>query len=180
MSVCTLVLLRHAKAEYKTGGLVPKGREEARGRADDFGAFDAVYSSPSPRARETAQIISGMEVHTDDRLDIMVPRHLREEVAKILMQEHWSWLRATCAVGGARGAVNQAVPHFVLALIEIAAQHPKEVVLVVAHENHLAGLLLYLEGKGFDEDAWTGRLFETTHGLVLNSMCGQLRLVCRV
>lgn len=175
-----LVVLRHGRAEYQKGDLIPEGREEARQRASAFGEFDAVYSSPSPRALHTAEIVSGTEVQTDDRLDVMVPRHLRPEVAERMQKEGWSWTRATFSLPEALDAVSRGIPLFALALVEIAADHNGQTVLVVVHENHLAGLLAYHDGEELSEESWEGREFGTTHGVVLKSTCGRLRLVCRI
>jgi probable phosphoglycerate mutase len=73
-----LVLVRHGPTEWNEDGLV-QGRSDialsAAGRAeveswrmpDDFAAFDWV-ASPLSRARETAEILYGAPVPTDDRL----------------------------------------------------------------------------------------------------------------
>ena len=73
-----LVLIRHGPTEWNEGGLV-QGRSDvalsAPGRAEverwrvpeDFSAFDWV-ASPLSRARETAEILRGAPVPTDERL----------------------------------------------------------------------------------------------------------------
>lgn len=62
MGTRTIVLLRHGHYDPDDGGrLTPIGREQARFAGIHLASFrfDAVWSSTLPRARETADIVSG-------------------------------------------------------------------------------------------------------------------------
>lgn len=144
-----LLLTRHGETDWNLEGrwqghsdrpLNERGREQARGLAQQLDAVDIVYASDLVRARETAEIVAaklGVDVHLDPRLRERAFGAWEglnaDEIEARFADAHRRW-----KAGEGFGA-DDAEPFDVFAarigafLDDVLARHPEESVLVVAH-----------------------------------------------
>jgi len=164
----TIYLTRHGETEWnlenrlqgwQDSPLTAKGRSHAEklGRRLQDIPFQAVYSSPSERAYQTAQLICdgwSTPIETDDRL-------------KEIHMGEWE--------GQTRGTIEQhdlegysafwKTPHLLLACFkDIQLKHQEETVLIVTHGIAINVLLAHFKGNGL-EQLWMSSPF--IHGTSL-------------
>jgi broad specificity phosphatase PhoE len=157
-----LYLIRHGRTAWNNDDrlqgwadepLDAVGREQARALGAGLHAvpFDAIYSSPLKRARETAESLAephALRVRLDDRLR---ERHvgawagLTLEQARALAPERFDgdWRQAGAPGGDAQPALTARV---VAALYDILAAYPDGTVAVVSHGGALSAGLAHLLG----------------------------------
>jgi broad specificity phosphatase PhoE len=155
-----LFLVRHADAipdadkaaayeEYDGHSLSTRGRAQAEAAAAYFAdlAIAAIYTSPTDRARETAQTIaarSGVPLHIDEGLrEITIgalsgtgnlAEHLNSLATIAVRDGSWASIPGTESSAAVRGRI---VP----ALDAIAARHPGERLVVVSHAGTINAAL---------------------------------------
>jgi broad specificity phosphatase PhoE len=178
--VTTLLLTRHGETDWNrdhrwqgfTGPpLNETGRRQARELAARLDRIDAIYSSDSERARETAEIVaarSGLTVTEDQRLREMnfgewegLTRHeIDERYANGFSR--WDACELAHAPGGESDA---AMADRVLeALAEIAERHDGQRVLVVTSGGPIRALQAHVAGI---DHAVSRRHFERTANCAL-------------
>ncbi|GAB6036350.1 histidine phosphatase family protein [Fundidesulfovibrio butyratiphilus] len=162
-----LALIRHGQTEWNVirriqgqhdSPLTAEGRAKLTRWAKNLSshAFEAVYSSPLGRARDTAASLAMLlglpPVRTDDRLSeqafgTWTGRLVSELDAEGVMAEQTALGWAFCPPEGeSRQEVFQrAFP----ALLDIAAAHKGGQVLVVTHQVVLRSVLYALQGRDF-------------------------------
>lgn len=157
-----LLLARHGETdwnrEHRWQGhegppLNETGRRQARELAERVDDLDAIYSSDTIRVRETAEIVAarhGLGLHMDARLREMgfgVWEGLtRAEIERLHGEDFGRWLTGglpTPAGGESDGAVAERVLE---ALLEIAARHADERVLVVTSGGPIRAALAHARG----------------------------------
>ena len=158
-----LVLARHGETDWNrthrwqghTGPrLNAKGRRQARQLASELGSIDAIYSSDSDRARETAEIVAasrGISVVTDARLREVnfgewegLTRH---EIDRDYAGAFTRWEACEPPLPAGVEPDEAMAARVLEALLEIAERHVRDRVLVVtsggpirAAEAHLRAL----------------------------------------
>ena len=157
MSAQKLVLIRHGQTEWNKAGRLhgrsdlpmnDTGIRQAQQLAAELapqGPWDAVYSSPLFRARQTAQIIANS----------MGIRALHETPE--LMEQDFGNLEGTLVAGGAdeqrqllvgTGETEEhLVGRAVNALFKICHQHPGQNVLVVSHSALICSVIAALTAE---------------------------------
>lgn len=170
---CTIYLVRHGESEANAANirgtdtpLTKKGREQAVDFAKKFkiGYFDAIFSSPLSRAKETAEIIA-----MEHKLTIATKEALKERHSGILegkkyedIQEiikKYNALRENLPyeksknVSPAEGfeTDEQLMSRFIVALREIAIAYPNKSVLVTNHWGAMRTFLVQLGYKTYNE-----------------------------
>ena len=146
----SLLLLRHAEPERgrdETSGLSPDGHADAARLASDLASepIDAVYSSPSRRAVETALPLAALL-----GLPVREVADLRErELGTERFGDFAAAVRATwddfafAHPGGESNAA--AMRRIVAAHAELLASHPEGRIVLVTHGNVLALLLRHYD-----------------------------------
>jgi alpha-ribazole phosphatase len=129
------------------------GRAQAAAVADALSgvAFDALYTSPLRRARETADLIAaphGLRVQPDDRLR---ERNVGEWVGLTLDEARVrapALFEGDWRVAGAPGGEAQAAlaARIAAALDDIVTTYPDGTVAIVSHGGSLSALLTYVLG----------------------------------
>jgi broad specificity phosphatase PhoE len=168
-----IVLVRHGRTEWNKGEIfrgtvdIPldeQGRREA-GCARDWlveETFDAAYSSPLSRAVETAEIIlepHGKAVRRHEGLTDLNygawQGKAKEEVQRVYQELYQQWRTAPHTVVFPEGEGLASVRERSLeAVLEIAASHPGQTVLLAAHRvvnKVLIAALLGLDDSHFWE-----------------------------
>jgi broad specificity phosphatase PhoE len=165
--VTTLLLARHGETDWNRDHrwqghegppLNATGRRQARDLAERVHDLDAIYSSDTIRVRETAEIVAarhGLGLHTDARLREMsfgVWEGLtRAEIERQHGEDFARWLAGGLPTP-AGGEPDDAVAERVLeALLEIAASHAGERVLVVTSGGPIRAALA--RARGLDHAA---------------------------
>ena len=157
-----LWLIRHGETDWNRDGLyqgradIPlnaTGLEQARATAQRIAAsgqrFDALYSSPLSRARQTAEETArclGLPIRFDPRLEEInqgewTGKNYTEVVAQFGDPRKADGAREsifTRAPGGE--SVAEVAERISLAAADIAAQHPGQTVLIFSHGLALATL----------------------------------------
>jgi probable phosphoglycerate mutase len=160
--VTTLLLARHGETDWNRDHrwqghegppLNETGRRQARGLAERVHDLDALYSSDTIRVRETAEIVAarhGIRLHTDARLREMAfgvwEGLTRAEIERLHGDDFARWLTGglpTPAGGEPDGAVAERV---LSALLEIAASHAHERVLVITSGGPIRAALAHARG----------------------------------
>jgi broad specificity phosphatase PhoE len=171
-----LWLVRHGESTWNSarrlqGGrdapLSPRGRIQARALAAGLASvrFDALYTSPLSRARDTAAVCGaalGLEpVALDDLREVGLGDWEGLTVETVLAQDgdrYERWLRAPVEHPPARGEAMAALAGRVRgALDRLAARHPEGSVLVVSHGGAIASALCGWLGRPLNA-IWTLRL----------------------
>jgi len=154
---CTLYLVRHGETEWNKNhvvmghmdsSLTPEGVRQVKATSEKLRhiKFDAIFSSDSPRAQRTAEIIK-----LDQELAIQTSKllrerkyghfegkssaefheavkHLIEEKEKLTEQEQWKF-----SFGKDMESDGELADRFIIQLREIAASYPNKTVLVATH-----------------------------------------------
>jgi len=166
----TLVLVRHGESEWNaknvwTGltdiGLTQKGRDEAAKAADAVKdiSFDAAFTSPLSRAKETLKIMrNNVPVHESAALNerdygIYTGKN-KLEIKKELGDENFLKLRRGWDYPIPQGeslkqVYARVIPYYEKEILPLLIMGKK--VLVVAHGNSLRALIKYLDTVS-DED----------------------------
>lgn len=145
-------MLRHGETLWNREGkmqgqadveLSEHGREQARSAADELAqyAFDAVWSSPLSRALETARTVAsaqGLDVHVDARLGEINMGSWAGKTWAEVTKAHPEWVERLRAGEDFRRSesgetAEEMARRGLLALHDIAAQHPDQTVLVATH-----------------------------------------------
>ena len=163
---CTIYIVRHGQSEANDPdrygldtNLTEKGKQQAKAIAQRLKHhhFDAIYSSPLIRAKETAETIAAehnLAVVTKEKLKerysgVIEGRKVAEvdeELRDVLKQRHElpyeQWKKITIAEG--RETDEQIMGRFITALREIAVDHPNQTVLIGSHKGLMRTLLVHL------------------------------------
>lgn len=165
---CTLYIIRHGQTEWNVAGrlqghadspLTEEGVKQAETRAEELKhiSFDAIFSSDSPRAHRTAEIIK-----LDRELVVQTSQLLREmnfgsfegkkiaefrealkdkmaELERLTDHEKWDF-----ALSEEIETEEAVISRLLTYLREIALAYPNKTVLVVTHGAGLRTLLLKL------------------------------------
>jgi broad specificity phosphatase PhoE len=160
--VTTILLARHGETDWNrdhlwqghTGpSLNDTGRRQATRLAAQIEAIDAVYSSDTMRAHETALILAqrhGLDVATDPRLR-EVNFGLWEGLTRAQINDRFGgafarWLSGEGSTPDG-GESDEAMAERVLAaLSDIAARHPERRVLVVTSGGPIRAVEAHLRG----------------------------------
>jgi 2,3-bisphosphoglycerate-dependent phosphoglycerate mutase len=166
--VTELLLVRHGETdwnrEHRFQGqadppLNDAGREQARELADRLSGEDiaAIYTSDLLRARETAEILAAAL-----NADVVALRELREIDVGSWQGLTWPEIEERLPDGAARWhqdghgwdsgeTYEQLGARIVAALGEIASNHPRQRVLVVAHGGTVRATRAFVEGVSVAE-----------------------------
>jgi broad specificity phosphatase PhoE len=154
---CTLYIVRHGETEWNKNGtvmgqmdspLTPEGVEQVKATAEALKHvhFDAIFSSDSPRAQRTAEII-----RLDRKLAVQTSKllrerkyghfeggsaakyhtaiqHLLEEKERLAEKEKWKFRLSEDIESD-----EELAERFLVQLREIAAAYPGKTVLVTTH-----------------------------------------------
>jgi broad specificity phosphatase PhoE len=194
--VTTILLARHGESDWNRARrwqghadrpLTDRGRQQARdlaGRLADT-ELDAIYSSDLRRARETAETVA-----TAQGLDVTPLRDLREVdvgswsgLTRSDAEQRFPEAYARWLVGGEGWddgeTYDQLSQRVVRAIAEIAAAHPDERVLVVAH----GGTIRTVHAAALGVDVHTYRRIQRVEpNATLSAVCvenGTLTELCR-
>jgi broad specificity phosphatase PhoE len=154
---CTLYLVRHGETEWNKNHtimgqmdspLTPEGVGQVQATAETLKHihFDAIFSSDSPRAQQTAQIIKldrQLAIQTSKLLRERnfghyeggpaadyheAVKHLLEEKERLTEQEQWKF-----KFGEDMESDAELADRFIVQLREIAVAYPNKTVLVTTH-----------------------------------------------
>ena len=191
----TILLARHGESDWNAERrwqghadrpLSERGRAQAQALAERLGhiALDAVYSSDLERAFDTASAVAGRQA-----LDVVRLRDLREvdvgswsgltrdEAAKRFPEAFERWQRGE--TGWDDGETYEAMSLRVVdAIRRIAAAHPGETALVVAHGGPIRAI--HAKALGIDVHAYR-RIRPVEPNARLSGVCvedGELTEVC--
>ncbi|MGH3666060.1 MAG: histidine phosphatase family protein [Egibacteraceae bacterium] len=162
----TLVLVRHgttATTGKRLGGrtdasLDDKGREQAEAVAERLAdvPLKAVYASPLPRTRETAEIVARphrLKVRDDGGLlEVEYGRWTDRPLKPLLRTKLWPVIQLRPSLAGfpsgetIRGAQLRAVD----ALEAIVTRHPRHAVAVVSHADVIKAVVSFYLGQPLD------------------------------
>ena len=192
----TILLARHGESDWNRAKrwqghadrpLTERGREQAHALADRLAAteLDAVYSSDLERARETAEIVArsqGLDVHVLPELrevDVGSWSGLtRAEAERRFPDAFRRW--AAGGEGWDDGETYEQLSERVLRAIRtIAADHPGERVLVVAHGGTIRAV--HAAALGVDVHTYR-RIRRVEPNATLSAVCvegGELTELCR-
>jgi broad specificity phosphatase PhoE len=194
--VTTILLARHGESDWNHAmrwqghadrPLTDRGRAQARELADRLAdtALDAVYSSDLQRARETAEIVA--DAHG---LEVTALRDLREVdvgswsgLTRSDAEQRFPEAYARWLVGGEGWddgeTYEQLSERVIRAIASIAAAHPDERVLVVAH----GGTIRTVHAAALGVDVHTYRRIQRVEpNATLSAVCvedGALTELCR-
>ncbi|HZP73212.1 MAG TPA: histidine phosphatase family protein [Gaiellaceae bacterium] len=164
----TLLLVRHGETDWNSERrwqghadepLNETGRAQAREVADELAdrSIDAVYSSDLSRARETAEIIAarlGLSVTTDARLrEVDVgdwSGRLWSEIEQSDPLALERWHGGLKAWNGGE-SYEEMGARVVAAVVELAARHQGETVLVVSHGGSMRACRASAAGLAYHE-----------------------------
>ncbi|TML46227.1 MAG: histidine phosphatase family protein [Actinobacteria bacterium] len=164
-AVATLLLVRHGETDWNrdhrwqgfTGpSLNDLGRRQARDLAATIDHVDAIYSSDTERAYETALILAerhGLDVQTDDRLR-EVNFGLWEGLTRSQINERFSggfarWLSGESSTPNGGESDEAMAARVLAALSDIANRHgDDERVLVVTSGGPIRAAQAHLKGVG--------------------------------
>jgi broad specificity phosphatase PhoE len=163
---CTIYIVRHGQSEGNTPdvygldtNLTELGKQQAKDIAQKLKThhFDAIYSSPLVRAKETAETIAAehnLAVVTKEALKerysgVIEGRKVAEvdeELGDLLAKRHElpyeQWKKMTIAQG--RETDEQIMGRFITAIREIAVAHPNQTVLIGSHKGLMRTFLVHL------------------------------------
>lgn len=186
---CTLYIVRHGQSEANAQGrygmdsdLTEKGREQAKETAEKFKDvhFDAVFSSPLKRAKDTAAIIAkehNLAVNTREALrerkegaiDGRLYEEMREELKDLYEMRYTvpyeKWKTVQLAEGYETD--EEMMGRFITELREIAVAYPGKTILIGSHVGLMKTLLIHL-GQG-THNMYKGQAFKNTGYIVLKS-----------
>jgi broad specificity phosphatase PhoE len=171
--VTTLLLARHGETDWNSERrwqghadqpLNERGREQARALAAELAArpLDAIYSSDLLRARETAEIVAsalGLEVRVEPGLrEVDVGSWSGLSHAEIETTDPEGFRRwQEGGKGWEHGeSYDEMGTRVVAAVIEIAAAHPDETVLVVTHGGSIRACRAAAAGLGYSRSRVAG------------------------
>lgn len=164
----TLLLIRHAMNDWVSGRLAgwtpgvhlnEEGRKQAQALGERLATLPiaALYSSPLERAIETAQAIAAPHTH----LQVQIVEGVGEvrygeweggELKELSQHELWPGVQfypsGTRFPGGE--TLGEVQMRAVAALDTLRAQHPKELIAVVAHADLLKLVIAYYIGMHID------------------------------
>jgi broad specificity phosphatase PhoE len=164
--LCTIYIVRHGQSEANVQDrygmdtpLTDTGREQARLVRDVFAGihFDAVFSSPLVRARETAEIIARerkLEILTREalrerfygKIEGRLGREIKKEFAEIHTLREKSayedWKQVKMVEG--YESDEEIMSRFITALREIAVAYSGKTVLVTNHVSMMKTFLIHL------------------------------------
>lgn len=172
---CTLYLVRHGETEWNKNRIVMGQMDspltvEGKQQAHDTAAalkdvhFDAIFSSDSPRAQRTAEIIKldrQLAIQTSKLLRernfghfeggssaayYEAIKHLLDEKEKLSEKEQWPF-----SFGEDMESDEQLVTRFITQLREIAVSHIGKTVLVATHGGCIRTFLLRVGWAKFGE-----------------------------
>jgi alpha-ribazole phosphatase/probable phosphoglycerate mutase len=194
--VTTILLARHGESDWNRAKrwqghadrpLTERGRQQARALAERLSetALDAVCSSDLRRARETAEIVArrqGIKVHVlADLREVDVGSWsglTRAEAEKRFPEAFRRWKAG--GEGWTDGETyEQLTQRVVRAIRRIAAEHPHERVLVVAHGGTIRAV--HAAALGIDVHAYR-RIRRVEPNATLSAVCvenGELTELCR-
>lgn len=174
-----LYLTRHGQTEWNLEArfqghmgspLTEKGINDAKNlsnRLEDV-EFQAIYSSPQPRAYDTAKIIKGdrnIEIKTDDRLKEMNFGEWEGVKGEEIKKKHFKMFdnlwNDPIEYTPESGESYQAVYDRVIPVIEEIKNKYDGKVLIVAHGIVLAIIMMYVEGRTINE-LWREKVLPNT------------------
>lgn len=184
---CTFYIVRHgqsvANAEGRYGmdsDLTKLGKKQAKESAEKFKDvhFDAAFSSPLKRAKETAETIAkehNLEVNTREALrerkegviDGRLYEEMREELKELydlrysVPYEQWK----TVQMAEGYETDEELMIRFIAELREIAIAYPGKTVLIGSHVGLMKTLLIHL-GHG-THNKFRGQAFKNTGYIVI-------------
>jgi probable phosphoglycerate mutase len=190
-----LYLTRHGETEwnvqkraqgFQDSPLTPRGLEQARLLSERLGSvrFDAIFTSPLPRAYRTAQIIAGRHgrlLHSDDRIREI---YLGEwegmtfrEISALYPQENqyfWSAPDLYIPISGESfDDLRRRIESFIR---DILKSYPSGRVLVVSHAVAVMTMIAFFNGtplSGF----WDAKFIDSTSLTIIESNGNGGRLV---
>ena len=159
-----LLLIRHAQARnaagtnYDDASLSPLGRAQAAavGRAVADRRPDALYTSPAPRAAETAASIAaavGLAADADERLGEYLLGSVGAGLTAKQLHDRSDHLRVwqpDDQVAPDGESLRQFAARVAAALEEIVARHLSRTVVIVAHAGSIDAALRWVIGMGLD------------------------------
>lgn len=186
---CIIYVVRHGQSIANSEGrygmdtdLTDHGRAQAREVADKFKDvhFDAAFSSPLKRAKETAEIIAAehdLAVNTKEalreRFEGAIDGRLYEEMRHELKDlydlrysvpyEQWK----TVQLAEGYETDEEIMGRFITELREIAIAYPGKTVLIGSHVGLMKTLLIHL-GHG-THNTLRGNAFKNTGYMILKS-----------
>jgi broad specificity phosphatase PhoE len=186
---CIIYLVRHGESEANVADirgsntkLTEKGKAQAKAFAEKHKGvnFDAIFSSPLIRTKETAEIIAEerkLEVLTREALrerfsgdfDGKQYESIKHELMKYnKLREKLSYEQAK-SLAPAEGfeSDEQIMSRFITALREIAIAYPKQTVLVASHWGLMRTFLVHFGYKSFKDLA--GFKFTNTASIILKT-----------
>ncbi|GGG69668.1 histidine phosphatase family protein [Paenibacillus radicis (ex Gao et al. 2016)] len=166
MTATTIYFVRHGQTQWnleqKMQGhmdspLTPEGRRQAARLGDrlQMVKFDAIYSSPSPRALTTAQIISGSTADNIMKLDELKEIHMgvwEGQSAPAIQNEHsgeWEHFFKAPHLYRPTGqgeTFSELLDRTITAVEKILQDCKGETVLVVSHRMTLKTLMNHYSG----------------------------------
>jgi broad specificity phosphatase PhoE len=171
---CTLYIIRHGQSQANyphdlyglDKSLTEKGREQAKNAAEIFKKlqFDAIFSSPLARAKETAEIIA-----TEHKLAILTKemlrdrrfgeiegrktKEVREELEELFNQRnklpYKKWKTTRFAKGYETD--EEMISRFITALREISIAYTGKTVLIASHVSLIRTFLIHLGLKKYKD-----------------------------
>jgi broad specificity phosphatase PhoE len=170
-----LLLVRHGETDWNLGNRFqghadPPLNETGRTQARELAAalvdrsFDAVFTSPLRRARESAEIIAashGLQpIPVEDLREVDVGEWqglTREEVARRFPGQYRRW--AAFGQGWDNGETYEEMGRRVVAtLLELAREHEGETLLVVTHGGPIRAALASASGISHAEARRNGQV----------------------
>lgn len=161
-----LFLIRHGSTSatgvrlsgWQAVGLSDEGREQAARLAERFTdvPLDAVYSSPIPRALETAKPLAAakrLRIRSRDALGEVRYGDWEGRPLKVLAKtRHWRTVLAHPSSARFPGgeALRETASRAVAAAEEIVAEHPRGAAAVVSHADPIKMILAYYAGVPLD------------------------------
>lgn len=161
-----LYITRHGETEWNVqkrmqgwqdSSLTEKGKENATrlGKSLQNIKFDAVYASTSPRAVDTAKLITGEQNVTIVTNDQLREIHMgewegktHEEIKQMYPEQHhhfWGDTERYEPIGGE--TFDELMQRVISMFNMIVSKHESGNVLIVTHTVFLKGLLLLVKGK---------------------------------
>lgn len=175
-----LYITRHGQTEWNLAGkmqgwadspLTAKGREDAKLLSKHLidVKFEAIYSSPSKRAYDTADIVKGMrpiEIKTDDRLKEMNIGSWEGQTKDVLKEKYsvqytalWETPHLFVPIDGeSLYDVQKRMSHF---LEHVQKQYQSGNIFIVTHTCALKLILEFIKGTTMDK-LWTPPRIENT------------------
>lgn len=191
----TIYITRHGETEWnlegrmqgwKDSSLTEKGVRDAIRLGDHLNRipFEAFYSSPSGRTRQTAELING-----DRDIPIILDENLKEinmgdwegrthdEIKGHYPEEYHAFWNAPHLYVPTSGESFQDVQTRIVKAFEtILANHPTGNILMVTHAVAIKSLIVHLQNIGFDR-LWDPPFIHGTSLTVVKVNDGQQQLV---